>query len=32
MTETVRLADQIHRAFHGDAWHGESRARITRRR
>ena len=24
MTETVRLADQIHRAFEGNAWHGDS--------
>jgi len=24
MTETVRLADQIRRAFEGNAWHGDS--------
>ena len=24
MSETVRLADQIRRAFEGDAWHGDS--------
>jgi uncharacterized damage-inducible protein DinB len=24
MSETVRLADQIRRAFDGDAWHGDS--------
>lgn len=24
MTETARLADQIRRAFEGDAWHGDS--------
>jgi uncharacterized damage-inducible protein DinB len=24
MSETTRLADQIHRAFAGDAWHGDS--------
>lgn len=24
MTETVRIADQLRRAFSGDAWHGDS--------
>ena len=24
MSETARIADQIRRAFHGDAWHGDS--------
>jgi uncharacterized damage-inducible protein DinB len=24
MSETARLADQIRRAFEGDAWHGDS--------
>jgi uncharacterized damage-inducible protein DinB len=24
MSEAARLADQIHRAFEGDAWHGDS--------
>jgi hypothetical protein len=24
MTESVRLADQIRRAFEGNAWHGDS--------
>src|SRR5579863_225582 len=24
MSETARLADQIHRAFDGEAWHGDS--------
>jgi uncharacterized damage-inducible protein DinB len=24
MSETARLADQIHRAFEGEAWHGDS--------
>src|SRR3954453_10652045 len=24
MTDLERLADQFHRAFHGDAWHGAS--------
>ena len=24
MSETLRIADQLHRAFHGDAWHGDS--------
>ena len=24
MTETFRLADQIRRAFEGNAWHGDS--------
>jgi len=24
MTETERIADQLRRAFHGDAWHGPS--------
>src|SRR5580704_3522609 len=24
MSETARLADQIRRAFNGDAWHGDS--------
>jgi uncharacterized damage-inducible protein DinB len=22
MSESIRIADQLHRAFHGDAWHG----------
>ena len=24
MSETARIADQLRRAFHGDAWHGDS--------
>jgi uncharacterized damage-inducible protein DinB len=24
MSETTRIADQLRRAFHGDAWHGDS--------
>jgi uncharacterized damage-inducible protein DinB len=24
MTETTRIADQLRRAFHGDAWHGDA--------
>jgi uncharacterized damage-inducible protein DinB len=24
MSETARIADQLHRAFSGDAWHGDS--------
>ena len=30
MSETARLADQIRRAFDGDAWHGDSVVEILR--
>ena len=28
MSETARIADQLRRAFHGDAWHGDSVLKI----
>src|ERR1700741_4139472 len=30
MSETTRLADQIRRAFDGDAWHGDSLLELLR--
>jgi uncharacterized damage-inducible protein DinB len=30
VSECARLADQIRRAFHGDAWHGDSLLKILR--
>jgi uncharacterized damage-inducible protein DinB len=30
MSEAARLADQIHRAFEGEAWHGDSLREILR--
>ena len=30
MSETARIADQLHRAFHGEAWHGDSLLEILR--
>ncbi|HVO80517.1 MAG TPA: DinB family protein [Terriglobales bacterium] len=30
MSETIRLADQIRRAFEGDAWHGDSVLELLR--
>jgi uncharacterized damage-inducible protein DinB len=28
MSETARIADQLHRAFYGEAWHGDSLLQI----